>query len=174
MTESSQTGNSWKIFASAKQFFELVSLLTRTDGFIEKFPLGYFTNAAFTLELLLKCMISIEGKEPPKKHVLDSLFNSLDEEHKALILKHHKIIAEKLGKSSEEADKIFHQFITDASKDFVNARYFFDELKSLDSDNLSRFYDIGQLLQATYNSIVELKSEWKIAANVVVKNESKI
>jgi hypothetical protein len=166
--------DSWKIFASAKQFFELVSLLTKTDGFVGMFPLGYLTNAAFTLELLLKCIISIEGKEPLKIHILDSLFNNLNEGNKNLILKHHRLIGERLGKTSEASNKIFHDFLTNASRDFVTARYFFDESKSQDVDGLSYFYDIAPLLQATYNAILELRPEWKIAANVTVKNERTI
>jgi HEPN domain-containing protein len=168
------TDNSWKIFASARQFFTLVNLLTRTEGFTNTFPLGYFTNAAFTLELLLKCIISIEGKEYKKVHDLHSLFEKLSIENQKLILKHHRIEAKKLGKNGEEADKIFKEFITKASKDFVNARYFFDELTLPDIDGLRYFNDLAPLLQATYNAVRELKPEWEKSANVRVKNERKI
>jgi HEPN domain-containing protein len=80
----------------AKKVYEHALRFLATDGFLRteaaKDPAhGYWFQhpgmviSTFASELLLKCLLILEGKAPPDKHNLKTLFDLLDPAHKAQI-----------------------------------------------------------------------------------------
>lgn len=144
------------IFLQAARF-ELAAMLLKDQLTIHRkfhFMPPFVTNAAFALELYMKCMIVMQGGEVPAEHDLEYLFSNISRVTKAKLRKRFNTI------SIEQ--KIFEKPDLDSllkmSKDaFVFLRYAYEE----DSGDKGTGFGLWPLLVCIREFIFEAKPEWK-------------
>jgi hypothetical protein len=82
-----------RAFVTAEAFLEIckVSLGARKAGNMRILNLAMATNAAFALEMYLKCLLLLEnGEAPPRTHDVQDLFHALNESTQSDLTKDHK------------------------------------------------------------------------------------
>ena len=85
----------------------------------------YLMTSVFTLELLLKCLKVVSGKAYMKIHDVEKLFEDLPENYQEGILNESPKNAQ--GKfEGSNANRVFHEILSNIGGDFINTRYFFD------------------------------------------------
>lgn len=112
--------------------------------------------SAFAIELLLKCLLALEGTEIPETYKLDVLFRRISHKKKRRIEELWDLNARSKVKQFCKAhglpDDLPNAMVECASA-FENMRYIYEEPET-------RFY-IGDLGQQLIDVIVEIKPEWK-------------
>lgn len=84
--------------------------------------------SAFTCELCLKAILIIEGQEIKKIHNLEKLFNLLNPEYKKEIKKNTILHLSKRSKNNDPVN--FETELCSIANDFVDLRYFFQDIES--------------------------------------------
>lgn len=144
------------IFRQGEQYHQAALQLSQTN-----LVLPYTVNAAFALELYLKCLVALERapNHIPKQHDLFKLFEMLNPETQASLVNDFRMeVAKDPNKASALAehlgftDDLWHEL--GSSKDaFVLFRYAFE-------GKPARF-TVGELIPCLRNYIVKLKPDWK-------------
>ena len=124
--------------------------------------LVYGVNAAFAVELYLKCLLLIEGGQVPETHNLKQLFNQVSRESRGKITKRHNTLAADHPVLSEFRQKLgiktdLNSILEDGQDIFTQFRYFFEGIPN-------RMEPIGFGLdlfaQIVRNRILDLRPEW--------------
>lgn len=124
-------------------------------------------NLALGLELYLKCLILLDGKNPKRKHNLKSLFDELSPKSKDAIQKNHRellktdpsIRAEsaKLRLRGENPERVFdfHSSLQKSANAFEQSRYPFDPSYE------AHTYLAVPIEKATRRVIIDRNPGWK-------------
>lgn len=87
----------------------------------EWLPIPGIVNLAFSVELLLKALLTSRGIEPQRSHNLKSLFEQLEDDDKKAI---ERVYLEK----TQHADApLFQDLLNEADNIFIEARYFYEK-----------------------------------------------
>ena len=156
------------IFRSADAFHEASLLALRraktTDNETQRFNLGlvYGVNGALAVELYLKLLLEIEGKQVPETHDLQKLYLQLGRESRAKLKKRHDELAKDhqllSGFSKRYGIKMELESLLEDGKDvFKQFRYLFEGIRDR-TKGLSFFLELfGQVVR---NRILDHRPEW--------------
>jgi len=142
--------------------------------------LPYFVLSAFSIEVYLKCLLAIEGREIYDTHDLHELFQELGKENKRAIQKtwaewqNHLKNGLKIMEARKEDPVRLAMFrkqmmgslpklLKEGAKTFVTYRYFYEK-------NPRHGYGLQMLPPMLKARILEVKPEWGERANSVVKS----
>jgi len=155
-------------FVVAEQFWKATNTLR--DGW-RTAPAPPIVCAAFALELYLKCLLTIEGKKPPKSHDLQELFELLGaktQSHIRARFKPYESEQEELASPAYAAQGMTRppgavfDFILNASRDaFETYRYIHE--KGLEAN---QGWGADRIMQAARNVILDRHPEWAGAHQV--------
>ena len=148
-----------RIFLELNDFIIATSELSNSfHGGEEHVLVPLVVNMAFTLELILKCLLTLQvGRFPRgnKGHDLHDLFNLLPEADQKAILDIHRDLSPALSQSPTNADAYFFKALEMARKDFVDIRYAFERPGPRETRSL------GSLVLAGYHYIFTLRPDWE-------------
>ncbi|ARU60706.1 hypothetical protein CBW65_06110 [Tumebacillus avium] len=119
------------------------------------------TNAAFSIELYLKCIYLIENKKPaPNIHQLDKLYKGLSDESKAVIEVIYNVLIIQSGTDMAMKEKVpetnldLDSVLKGMSSAFINWRYSFEK-------RFTGFAGSGPLINALKSRIKILEPGWE-------------
>ena len=116
--------------------------------------------AAFTIELLLKCLICFEGGSPPSKHELDDLFNLLSaptrERLEAMWLDHVQSLPDSTTDAFKQAGLTIEPELTSA---LTAGRKAFQRIRYWHEDGEDFVFYLGDLPKMLFEIAFELRPE---------------
>ena len=122
----------------------------------------YGVNAAFAVELYLKCLLSVEGGQIPETHNLKQLFNQVSRESRGKITKRHNKLAADHPVLSEFRQNLgiktdLNSLLEDGQNIFTQFRYFFEDIANR-TEPIGFGLDLfGQIVR---NRILDWRPEW--------------
>jgi hypothetical protein len=111
---------------------------------------------AFTIELLLKCMLVMERKEPPNTHQLNVLFRQVSHKRQRRVV---ELWEEKARPRPQEWGRQTGT-PTDLPNALVKCGRAFDQLRYAYEDPDATLFFIGDLPQLLMTAIVESEPDW--------------
>jgi len=151
------------IFNSASSFdWASVAVIEKSDqtNDVGTFMAPFVTLSAFSIELYLKCIYTIEyGKDAPYQHDLDKLFSKLTDESRVVIRMFYDMFVEKdvvvnaMLVQVPEAKIDLDSVLKESGKAFEKWRYSYQR-------NITGFPASRPLIQALRARIQILKPEW--------------
>lgn len=148
------------IFQYAELFRKATDLLVQTINGGEMLVIPWVVNSAFTIELYLKCLITIENGVYREEHNLYKLFDVLSRDSRKIIaLKYDELVSS--DPTSSAMNKQFNgtlkldvaSVLKDMAKAFTKYRYGFETLPQ------SGFMNSGIIQRVVVQRILDLKPD---------------
>jgi hypothetical protein len=160
--ESSAMADAKKILHSA-EIFRLATriLATQIEGGHPSFLAPYGVNAAFTLELYLKCLLTLERGSPPRGHNLLQLFNKVRPANQARIRVYYDNAPEKsrqLRQAMQAVTGLPSDFDSDlkaSQRAFELMRYHWEGTWELGTG-----WSAGDITESVRHVIFEIRPDW--------------
>jgi|SRR5262245_5853139 len=150
--------------ADAFQEASILALKRATEDKDQTFFLAsvYVVNAAFAVELYLKCLLAVESGQIPETHNLKELFNQVSRESRDKIRKRHKELASNHAVLSGARERVgiktdLDSLLEDSQDLFTHFRYLFEGVRNRTKPIGFALDLFGQIVR---NRILDLRSEW--------------
>jgi len=150
--------------ADAFQEASILALEHATEHKEQTFFLAsvYVVNAAFAVELFLKCLLAVESGQIPETHNLKDLFNQVSKESRGKIRKRHNERALNHAVLSGTRERVgiktdLDSLLEDSQDVFTHFRYLFEGVQNR-TKPLGFVLDLfGQIVR---DRILDLRPEW--------------
>jgi HEPN domain-containing protein len=151
-----------RIFQQAIRFHQAQKILERSpNDQREALVQPVCVLAAFTIELLLKCLMRIEGRSPPSIHELDDLFNLLSVPTRKRLEAMWRDYVQSLPADTTEPFKQAGMMIEpELTPAFAAGRKAFQRIRYWHEDGEDFVFYLGDLPTILFAVAFELRPDW--------------
>ena len=165
--------NSKLAFVTAEAFLEVCKVLNKAieSGNTRILTLAMATNAAFSLEMYLKCLLLLEKGHASRSHDIHDLFHALSESTQAQLTKDHQDFVDSHSSFTVQARQTgspnnLEELLNLGRNTFTDFRYAHERIPS------KTIFGLNGLTFCVRERILKLRPDWKSALEEIAGAES--